>query len=303
MLRRRAMVLVIAGSLLLGKSICFSEEGTEEWQPVSAGPLTTWTAPLSGRGKFVLQPYVYYTTTRGMFDGSGRFAQLPAGEEQRQLQELVFMQYGLTDRLEIDVQTAWLQNRIVSGGNEANASGFADSVVYLRYCPHEEKAAVPHITAVLQVKVPTGKFENVDPGKLGADLTGTGSWDPGIGVIATKKVKPFITHADAVYSIPQEVTVNGVSTTYAPYFNYDFGVEYFLPSGFNLLLEANGLLQNNRIEAGSGVSASRTSYLMLTPGIGWSNETIQTLFGYQRTVTGINANAYDTFVLTCVVTF
>ncbi|MFA5042903.1 MAG: hypothetical protein WC381_06410 [Kiritimatiellia bacterium] len=42
-----------------------------------------------------------------------------------------------------------------------------------------------------------------------------------------KKLKPFILHADVIYSVPNEANIDGVKTRYANYLNYDFGMEYF----------------------------------------------------------------------------
>ena len=73
----------------------------------------------------------------------------------------------------------------------------------------------------------------------------------GFGMIMTKKFKPFIFHADAIYSFPQGgTTIDDIKTRYANYLNYDFAVEYFLPKGFNLMLEVNNLLQGDQWQDG-----------------------------------------------------
>jgi len=43
----------------------------EEWNPVSVGPVTTWTAPLCEKGQLVIQPFFFYNRTRGSFDSDG----------------------------------------------------------------------------------------------------------------------------------------------------------------------------------------------------------------------------------------
>ena len=155
--------------------------------------------------------------------------------------------------------------------------------------------------------MPTGKYENADPDKLGADLMGAGSgggsWAPGFGVTLTKKIKPFVLHADTVISFPQRVSVDGVKTRYADYLNYDFGIEYLLPKGFNLMLETNGFLQGDRKEDGERSPGSDVNYLTVAPGIGWSNDNIQTLIAYQRVLTGTNTDANDSIIATFVYTF
>src|SRR3990167_4009974 len=102
------------------------DKEVDEWNPISAGPLTTWTAPLCGKGKFVVQPFLFYNRTRGSFDSGGHYSSLPDGEKKYQYQEQLFMQYGITDKLEIDAQTVYQENYIRQNDTKAHASGFGD---------------------------------------------------------------------------------------------------------------------------------------------------------------------------------
>jgi hypothetical protein len=279
------------------------EVSPEAWEPVSAGTVTTWTAPLCGQGEFVLQPFFFYSRTRGSFDGKGRYETMPAGEKRFRLQEQLFMQWGLTDTIELDAQALYQQNYAEEGGLKARAEGFSDALLFLRYCLAEETAPFPHLTALFQVKFPAGKYQHLDPGKLETDSFGTGSYDFGAGLIATKKIRPFVLHADLVVNFPREAKIDGVKTMYAPYLNYDLGMEYFFPKGFNLMLEFNGYYQGDTKENGGRVPDSGSRYFTVSPGVGWSHETIQVLLAYQRTPAGVNAEADETFVFTCVYTF
>ena len=288
-------------------SICFSQDNPqdkqEEWNPASAGPVTTWTAPLCGKGKLVLQPFLFYTRSRGSFDSDGHYDSLPDSVKKYQYQEQLFMQYGLTDTFEIDGQAGYQENYTQQDRIKAHSAGFGDSYLFLRYCLKEESKNFPHVAALFQLKAPTGKFEHADPDKLDTDLMGTGSWDQGLGLILTKKLKPFIFHADTIYSISQKVRVDGTKTRFGNYFNYDFGVEYFLPKGFNLMFEANGYWQADNKLDGEMIPASGVRYFTVSPGIGWSNDRLQTILAYQRVVSGANTDANDSLVLTCVYTF
>jgi len=232
---------------------------------------------------------------------------LPKGDKKYQFQEQIFAQYGITDRLEFDAQTVYQENYVKQNYSKAHANGFGDSYLFLRYCVLEEKGWLPHITGILQLKIPSGEYQHTDPDKLDADMMGAtsggGSWDPGFGINLTKKLKPFVFHADASYNFPQKVRVDEVETIYSKYLNYDVGLEYFLPKGFNLMLEANGFLQGDGWEGGGRLSSSDIRYLTITPGIGWSCDKFQTLVAYQRIVIGTNADAFDSVVLTCVYTF
>jgi hypothetical protein len=299
--------IVLTTSIFFNTVFANSDTGQEEWNPVSAGPITTWTAPLCGKGEFVIQPFFFYNRTRGTFNSEGHYDSLPQSDKKYQYQEQLFMQYGLTDRLEVDGQLVYQQNFIKQGDLRAHSNGLGDSYLFLRYCFLEEQKMLPHITGVFQLKVPTGKYQKADPDKLDTDLMGAtsggGSYDHGYGINLTKKLKPFIIHADAIYSFPLERKVDGAKTRYARYLNYDFGLEYFLPKGFNLMLEFNGFLQGDKKRDGKKVPASDIDYFTIAPGIGWSNEKIQTLLAYQRILTGTNTDANDSVVLTCVYAF
>lgn len=307
MLRNILVVLFISILVALPINMCSGEEVAEEWNPISAGPITTWTAPLCGKGKFVVQPFFFYNRARGSFDSQGSYDSLPKGDRKYQYQEQLFAQYGITDRLEIDGQMVYQENYAKVSGDSAHSSGLGDSYLFARYCLEEEKGWMPHIAGLFQLKAPTGKYQHEDPANLGTDLMGAGSgggsWDQGIGLILTKHIKPLILHADAVYSFSLPVEVNDVKTRYGNYLNLDLGVEYFLPKGFNLMLETNGFIQGDVKQNGTKTADSAINYLMVAPGIGWSNDKIQLLLAYQRVVLGTNTDANDSAILTCVYTF
>lgn len=297
--------------MLSFSNIIFAHDGpikdTDELNPISAGPVTTWTAPLCGKGKVVIQPFLFYNHTRGTFNPKGHYDSLPKTDKKYQYQQQLFMQYGLTDTLEIDGQIVYQQNYKKQGELKAHTQGFGDSYLFLRYCAIEEKGLLPHLVGLFQLKFPSGKYQNLDPDKLGTDsmgaTSGGGSYDHGYGVIFTKKVKPFILHLDSIYSFPLERKVDNLKTSYARYLNYDFGIEYFLPKGFNFMLEFNGFFQGDKKQNGQKIPNSDIKYLNFLPGVGWSNKKIQLLLAYQRTLTGTNTDANDSAVVTFVYTF
>jgi len=291
--------------LLLLSPVFADEEG--QWNPPSAGPIFTGTASTVGKGKLTVQPFVFYNRTRGDFNDDGHYVSLPKGDKESQFQQQVSAQYGITDQWEFDTETVYQENYMTQGGIKAHEEGFGDSYLFTRYELIEEKGWMPAATGLLQLKMPTGKYQHEDPDKLGTDLmgasTGGGSWDPGVGINLTKKFKPFIAHADVIASFPQQVRVNGDKTQYGNYLNCDAAVEYFLPKGFNLMMEVNGLSQTDKKVNGEMVPASDTASLTMAPGIGWSNDRIQILIAYQRTLLGTNVDANDSIVATFVYTF
>lgn len=279
----------------------------QDWNPVSAGPATTWTAPLCGKDKFVVQPYFFYNRARGTFSDDGHYNSLPKGDKKYQYQEQFFIQYGMTDKFELDAQAVYQKNYGKQGDLKAHSRGFGDSYFFARYCLIEEKNWIPHATGLFQLKIPTGKYQHADPDKLGADLMGAasggGSCDQGLGIILTKRSRPFILHLDAVYNFPQVIKVDGIETRYANYLNLDVGIEYFLFNGFNLSLEANGFLQGDKMENDSRIPDSDVNYLVVATAIGWSCSNAQMLVSYQRTLLGINTDANDSAIFAVIHTF
>jgi hypothetical protein len=294
------------GMLLLLLSPVLADDQSE-WNPSSAGPITTWTAPVVGKGQLAVQPFVFYNRTRGNFNEDGHYVPLPKGDKESQFQQQLFAQYGITDKWELDAQTVYQENYVTDEGVKSHENGFGDSYLFTRYELIEDKGWLPTVTGLLQLKMPTGKYQHEDPDKDGADLmgagTGGGSWDPGVGINLTKKLKPFLVHADLIASFPQQVRVDGDKTQYGNYINCDVAVEYFLPKGFSLMMELNGLTQGDKRINGAMVPDSDTGSLTFAPGIGWSNDRIQTLIAYQRTLLGTNVAANDSIVATFVYTF
>jgi hypothetical protein len=303
-MRSTVIVLFFCALLLLPPSVFAQEEGERSaWEPLSTGPATTWTAPIMEKGKLAVQPFVYYNRTRGSFDDDGHYSALPEGDKETLFQQYIFSQYGITDKWEIAAQMVIQQNYVTQSGVKAHHQGLGDSYLFTRYKLAEEKGWLPETTGLMQLMIPTGKYQHEDPDKLETDLMGTGSWDPGVGINLTKRLKPFMVHGDVIASFPQEVRVNGVKTQYANYLNYDAAVEYFLPRGFNLMMEVNGFAQGDQKDDGEKVPATDSSSLTFSPGIGWSNDRIQTLVAYQRTLLGTNADANDSVVVSFYYTF
>lgn len=287
---------------------CSDEMDKVEWNPISAGPVTTWTAPICAQGKFVIQPFLFYNRTRGTFDGEGQYKSFKNKDKKSQYQQQLFAQYGLADRLEIDGQTVYQKNLRRKDGYSVEAHGFGDSYIFSRYCIIEERGRLAHTSILFQLKLPTGKYQRADMEKLDTDLMGAtsggGSYDHGYGFNLSKKIRPFVLHADFIYNFPIEARIGGLKTRYANYINYDFGLEYFLPKGFNFMFECNGFMQGDKNADGELVPSSDIKYLNVAGGIGWCpSENIQALIAYQRTLAGTNSDVNDSFVFTFVHTF
>jgi hypothetical protein len=300
-----AMGLCVCLLFLLQSSVF--ADGADDWNPPSVGPITTWTAPVQNKGKLAVQPYFIDNITRGNFNSEGHYVPLPDGDKQSQFQQQILARYGITDKWELDGQMVYQENYITDEGVKSHENGLGDSYLFTRYEFLDDKGWIPTTTGILQLKVPTGKYQHENSDKDGADLmgasTGGGSWDPGVGINFSKRLKPFMVHADLIESFPQEVHIDGDKTQFGDYLHYDAAVEYFLPKGFSLMMELNGLTQGDKRVNGGMVPDSDTGSLTFAPGIGWSNDKIQTMIAYQRVLLGTNIAANDSIIATFVYTF
>lgn len=298
------MIMVLFAHQSFGQEC---KQKTDGWNPPSAGPIVTWTAPVVCKGSLVVQPFFFYNYIRGIFNSESHYKHFKDGGKMSDFQEMLFLQYGLTDRLELSAQGTYQQILVRQDGASAAASGFNDTYLFLRYCILDETKWLPTTTAVFQLKLPTGKYQGADPAKLGADImtayTGGGAYEEGCGLNFTKRMKPFIFHADFLFGFPNPTTVDGVNTRYGSYLNYDGAIEYFFWDHFNLLAEASGLVQGDTRENGYLTPSSATTYLNLIAGLGWSDTKIQMLVAYQRTVAGTNTYVNDSVIATFVYTF
>ncbi len=276
------------------------------WAPVTPGPFTTFTAPVITKNAFVVQPLYFFNITRGIFDGDGHYSNLPSKDYKYQQLIQLYTQYGLTERIEINAQPSWQINNAKKEGISTESAGFADFLMNIRYCGIDETTWVPRITGLFQVKLPTGKYEKPDEGKLLTDITGTGSTDYTYGLSFTKGVYAIRTlfHLDLLLTnIPSPVRIDGVKTGFSNIYTVNGAFEWIFYRNFNLLGELLWQTEGNKRLDGNRASDTGRGSLIFSTGIGYSKENWQVLIGYQRTLIGNNVNANDTVASTVIITF
>jgi len=265
--------------------------------PTTPGPFITWTAPLCGKGTLSLQPFIFSRNYEKQFLSDGNLTDFSDSAKKSQINPQLFVQYGLLPHLEIDATLDYQLNYYQSDSGWASSSGFGDLPLLLRYCPLDETGYYPHITAMLGVVLPTGKFENADPQKYGTDLTGKGSLDYSFGINLSKYLSPFYLHLDYILSWPQKTTVDGQNIQYGNYHNLDFGLEYVLTKNFNALVEVNFYRQESTRDNPESYSQK------LGLGVGYSQEEYQLLLGYLIDLSGKNIEQERTLAATLVYSF
>jgi hypothetical protein len=270
----------------------------EEWNPYSTGPVITWIAPVTPAKALVPHVFGYYSSIRGIYGNDSALTLNSSDTEFTTMTQQLFLQYGLVQNWEVAMMAFYNEASAKIGSETASSNGFSDTLLFVRYQVKEAKGNLPCITYVGVLKAPTGKYQEFDFAKLGTDIMGAGAWVPGLGVVITEKIKPFIFHMDMILSTPVEAKIYDQKVEYGVIGNLDLAVEGFLPAGFNWMLELNGMIQAPKKVQGEVIENSHSQSWLFTPAIGWSNDKIQTLVGYQRSFAGVNTLAIDSYFAT-----
>jgi len=305
-MKNRYILLLLLLIVAVPVSNAWAEEKKDMWEPITPGPFTTFTAPVIVKNAFVIQPLSFFNITRGIFYGDGHYSSLPSKDYIYQQFIQLYTQYGLTERVEINAQSQWKINYVKEEGVSAENAGFADFFMNIRYCGIDETTWCPRVTGLFQVKLPTGKYEKPDDGKLLTDITGTGSTDYTYGLSFTKGVYPIRTlfHLDLLLTnVPSPVKIDGVKTEFSNTYIVNGAFEWIFYKNFNLLGELLWQTQGGKRLDGDKASDTGQGSLIFSTGIGYSRENWQLLIGYQRTLAGTNVNANDTVAGTVIITF
>lgn len=306
---RRVFIAEVAGMLVCvifftSGNIYATHEENIIWQPTTPGPFTTFTAPLCEKEKFTVQPLYFFNTARGVFTEDGHYKSLSSSDYKYLQLIQLYMQYGVTEHIEVDAQPAWQMINIKEGPQSAESAGFADMLLIARYCAIDETKWCPRITGLFQVKLPTGKYEKSDEDRLDSDITGTGSTDFTYGLNFTKGIKPVLWHLDLLYTnIPSPVRIDGVKTHYSDIFIVNAAFEWIFYKKLNLLGELLWQTQGDAKLDGNRTPSTAQSSLIFSTGIGYSEKDWQLLVGYQRTLIGANVDANDTVAATVIIVF
>lgn len=127
------------------------------------------------------------------------------------------LSYGMTDKLSVTMQLPYSIRKNIRAGEEdtesyevhahGNAQGAGDSSLLFQYKFYDKEVKIALLTGV---KVPTGKIDRADAGKLlEADLQpGSGSWDFFAGVAITKEYEKFSLGSNLLYKYNTKGTQN-----------------------------------------------------------------------------------------------
>ncbi len=182
------------------------EEAKEDECPSTFGPIITDTAIPIEKGKFALQPTWGLSFVNNSFSPSWR--RISAGGDFKSLNMSVKLTYGLWNNLEVYTVIPYIHNWASNvkepgprGERAADFGGLGDISLTFKYRLVEETQMLPTVSAIFTPTFSTGHFRHLNPGRLGMDQLGSGSYNFTTGLNMSKYLSPFIFYGNFWYTM------------------------------------------------------------------------------------------------------
>jgi Putative MetA-pathway of phenol degradation len=298
------------------KAGCPPEPAKDEC-PSTFGPIITDTAIPIEKGKFALQPTFGLGFTTSNFSPNWR--RISAEGNFTSLGLNLKFTYGLWNNLEVYAVIPYFHNWASSvqepgprGERAASFGGLGDINLTFKYRLVEETETVPTVSAIFSPTFPSGHFRHLNPGRLGTDAIGGGTYAFTSGFNVSKYLKPFIVYGNLWYTMQTDGTILGVDPDDNPVYNrnhprdyvtVNLAAEYPLTKKWIALLELTSYWDGGRL-IGPKANQAPTALLSTVPGIEYmATEKFSLALGLQIDLVGKNTAANLTPLLSMVYAF
>jgi len=205
------------------------------FNPWYTGPLITPSATMVPPGDGMWQPYIYFTDNYGAFNNEREWVDAP-NRFILQAQPLI-LQIGVTD----SVDTTLIGGAVARWQQSQFAGGIQDIVAQIGFLVQKQGLYVPKAKFSIGQSFPVGKYQNLNPNKLGLDGIGAGAWRTTFTLTFGKVLfwatdHPMNTRLSFGYTVPTSVHVRNFNSYGGGYgthgrvhpgnsFNADLGLE------------------------------------------------------------------------------
>lgn len=227
--------------------------------------------------------------------------------------------YGLWNNLEVYTVIPyihnWASNVNAAGPNgerSADFGGIGDINLTFKYRLVEETAVAPTISGIFAPTFPSGHFRHLNPGRLGADAIGGGTYAFTTGLNVSKYLKPFILYGNFWYTFQTDYSTDEVDEVSNPierrnhprdFVTVNLAAEYPLTEKWIALIELTSNWDAGRI-IGPKANAASTDLLSFLPGIEYmATEKFSMAMGVQFDLAGKDTSANITPLLSMVYAF
>jgi len=301
--------------LLFSISILYSKEPLQEktdniYDPIFAGTLLAYFSENIPPGKFLLEPYIFVGNTNGIYNSNWKKEHSLNNFE---LQLLWLIETGITQWMDI----ALITDEIYSSSHEKKSYLYGDTRLALGFqiSKNRSNSWIPDFRLVLLESFPSGKYQNLNPQKTLADVSGSGAYETWLLAIFRKIIyltprQPITLNLNLEYNFPSSVHVKsynlygGDATTHGPIqpgnqFLANLGLEYSLTLNWILGLDIHYLHQNKSHSNHPLLGLPSSEQLSLAPCIEYNpNNNFGFELGTWFTVAGRNAFSFSTGVAT-----
>jgi hypothetical protein len=189
-----------------GRGEGFQPEPAKDECPSTFGPIVTDTAIPIEKGKFALQPTFGLSFTTNNFSPSWR--RISAGGDFKSFGMSWKSTYGLCNNLEVYAVIPYIHNWAGNvrepgprGERSADFGGLGDISLTFKYRLVEETQVIPTVSAIFTPTFPSGHFRRLNPGRLGMDQLGSGSYSFTTGLNVSKYISPIIVYGNLWYTM------------------------------------------------------------------------------------------------------
>lgn len=244
---RYLFLLLFLPFVLFADKVLFSSFDENTPEPWTTGPLLAPSGNVVPLGDANYEPYIYVIASKGFYDNDWKF---PQGNPT--FWSVIFqptVQVGLTSWLDFQIDPELLYNYSHHQAKWRLGDLPVGFDIQL-YSPADPGSKWPAIKLALREEFPTGKYDHLDPFKLGTDAAGLGSYQTSVGLVASKlwhlrDVYFFSARFLAQYTYMAPVRVKGFNT-YGGSFDTDAKVyprpNFYADLGVELTLSQNWVL-------------------------------------------------------------
>ena len=308
---------VVEGQIQLeGQPPC-PPEAAKEVCPSTFGPIITDTAIPIEKGKFAIQPTFGLSFTTNNFSPSWR--RISAGGDFQSFGMSWRFTYGLMNNLEVYVVIPYLVNWASNvnepgprGERSASFNGIGDINLTLKYQLVAEGPTAPAVSAIFSPTFPSGHFRHLNPGRLGSDSLGGGTYTFTTGFNLSKYLKPFIIYGNLWYTFQTDYSTDDVDDQGNPiarrnhprdFVTVNLAAEYPLTPKWVALLELVSTWDAGRL-VGPKANMAPTALLSCVPGIEYmATEKFSLALGVQVDLVGKDTTGNVTPLLSMVYAF
>ncbi len=293
------------------------EEAKEYDYPATFGPIITDTAIPIEKGKFSIQPTWGLGFQTDSFTPSWR--RVSAGGDFTFFGMSLQFTYGLWDNLEvyavipyIHISAGEVNEPGPNGERFANFGGLGDINLTFKYRLVLEGPIAPTVSAIFAPTFPTGHFRHLNPGRLGADTIGGGSYAFTSGFNLSKYMKPFIFYGNFYYTFQTDFTTDETDGEGNPiqrrnhprdFVTVNLAGEYPLTKKWVALLELTSKWDAGRM-VGPRADVQPTALLSPLPGIEYmATDKLSLAAGVNINLAGKNTGARITPLLSMAYAF